>query len=93
MPTVSFNDQKINCEDGDIVIEVLEKAGIKYPFGCLNGSCGVCAIKVINPEGLHPPSVIESGTLEEFYFEEHEVRLACRAKIKSDIQLEAFKEN
>jgi ferredoxin len=93
MPTVSFNDQEIDCEDGDIVIEVLEKAGIEYPFGCLNGSCGVCAIKVKNKDGLHQPSVIESGTLEEFYFDDDEVRLACRAKIKSDTKLESFKQN
>lgn len=93
MPTVSFNNQKIDSDDGEIIIEALEKAGVQYPFGCLNGSCGVCAIKVINSDGLYPPSAVESGTLEEFYFEENEVRLACRAKIKSDITLEAFDNN
>lgn len=92
MPTVSFNGQNIECEDGDVILDILEKAGIKYPFGCLNGSCGVCAINVNDQQALHPKSLIEAGTLEAFEFEE-ETRLACRAKIKSDIKLTQHTDN
>ena len=86
MPTVSFNSQKIDCQEGEIILDILEKVGIEYPHGCLNGSCGVCAINIDNHDALMPKSLVEASTLEGFGFSE-KTRLACRAKIKSNIKL------
>lgn len=58
-------------------------------FGCCNGQCGICAIKVIEGEGnLSKPTRQEQRTLAEKKLPSPIYRLACQCAILGDIAIE-----
>lgn len=57
-------------------------------FGCCNGQCGVCAIKVTEGEGnLSNPTRQEKLTLTEKKLPSPPYRLACQCAILGDIAI------
>ena len=60
MAKLSYKDETGNITELAIdtsktVLEMLEEAGIDYPFSCMAGACSVCKIKVNkNKEKLDP---------------------------------------
>ncbi|HCS14021.1 MAG: ferredoxin [Zetaproteobacteria bacterium CG06_land_8_20_14_3_00_59_53] len=70
---------------GTRVIELSEKVGAGLIYGCREGDCGTCMMKV--EEGwnnLSEPSVVEEKVLRENMAGKH-CRLACQAQILGDI--------
>ena len=68
------------------LLDTVEAAGIKLPFGCRGGSCGVCRIQITKGLGLFAPrGFIEEDTASRCKDPDH-VRLACQARI-DDSQL------
>lgn len=58
-------------------------------FGCCNGQCGVCAIKVIEGENhLSKPTKHEKITLAKKQLNSPPYRLACQCAILGDITME-----
>ena len=75
----------VNVPVGTRVIEVSEKVGASLIYGCREGDCGTCLMKV--EEGwnnLTEPSVIEEKVLRENMAGKH-CRLACQAQVLGDI--------
>jgi ferredoxin len=82
-----LEDLEVEVPLGASFIDVVEVSGADVTFGCKNGSCGTCKIRVV--EGL--------GNLSEMNAEEADFlasieaqpnqRLGCQCKIKGDVRI------
>lgn len=67
------------------VIEISEKVGAGIVYGCREGDCGTCMMKVEEGwENLSTPSIIEDKVLRE-NLAGRNYRLACQAQILGDV--------
>ena len=67
------------------VIEISEKVGSGIIYGCREGDCGTCMMKVEEGwENLSTPSVVEDKVLRENAAGKH-YRLACQAQVLGDV--------
>lgn len=67
------------------VIEISEKVGAGIVYGCREGDCGTCMMKVEEGwENLSTPSVIEDKVLKD-NMAGRNYRLACQAQILGDV--------
>ena len=77
MSKIIFEDSTMDVEPG-FIVEACEEMGI--PFGCREGNCGTCEIRVISgKEHLSPYSEAE----QEFGLTDNH-RLACQCVIAKD---------
>jgi len=78
-------DLTVHVPVGVRVIEISEKVNSGIVYGCREGDCGTCMMKV--EEGwsnLSSPSVIEDKILRENAAGRHN-RLACQAQVLGDV--------
>jgi ferredoxin len=67
------------------VIEISEKVGAGIVYGCREGDCGTCMMKVEEGwDNLSTPTIIEDKVLKENLAGRH-YRLACQAQIIGDV--------
>lgn len=67
------------------VIEISDKVGSGIVYGCREGDCGTCLMKVEDGwENLSTPSVVEDKVLREHAAGKH-FRLACQAQVLGDV--------
>lgn len=67
------------------VIEISEKVGSGIIYGCREGDCGTCLMKVEEGwDNLSTPSIIEDKVLRENAAGKH-YRLACQAQVLGDV--------
>ena len=70
---------------GTRVIKISEKVGAGLIYGCREGDCGTCLMKVEDGwNNLTEPSVVEEKVLRENMAGKH-CRLACQAQVLGDI--------
>lgn len=66
---------------GTRLIEISEKIGSGVVYGCREGDCGTCIVRVESGWGhLSEPSVLEHKVLKDNFGGRHN-RLACQAQI------------
>jgi ferredoxin len=83
--TITFEDihVTVNVPAGTRVIEISEKVGSGITYGCREGDCGTCMMKVTDGwNNLTEPSVLEDKILRDNYAGKHN-RLACQAQVLS----------
>lgn len=83
--TFSDIDVTVSVPAGVRVIEISEKVGSGIVYGCREGDCGTCLMKI--EEGwnnLSTPSVLEDKILRENMAGKH-YRLACQAQVLGDV--------
>ena len=84
MAFVNFKPDEIThqIEDGSRLIEVCDEMGVSLPFGCTEGSCGVCELTVI--EGRNNLSKITDEEKNYLLPEDLDkgMRLGCQIKIR-----------
>jgi ferredoxin len=81
--TVTFEDINVTVSvpAGTRIIEISEKVGAGITYGCREGDCGTCIMKVTSGwNNLTEPSVLEDKILRENYAGRH-FRLACQAQV------------
>ncbi len=67
------------------VIEISEKVGAGIIYGCREGDCGTCLMKVEEGwDNLSTPSIVEDKILRENAAGKH-YRLACQAQVLGDV--------
>jgi ferredoxin len=65
---------------GTRIIEISDKLNSGIIYGCREGDCGTCLMKVVEGmENLSEPSVLEARILKE-HFAGRDARLACQAQ-------------
>ncbi len=78
-------DLTVSVPVGVRVIEISEKVGSGIVYGCREGDCGSCMMKVEKGwDNLTEPSVIEDKALRENAAGRH-YRLACQAQVLGDV--------
>jgi ferredoxin len=66
---------------GTRLIEVSEQAGAGILYGCREGDCGTCMMKIVSgAEYLSEPSTLEDMVLKD-HFASLNTRLACQAQV------------
>lgn len=71
----------VSVPAGTRVIEVSEKVGAGITYGCREGDCGTCIMKVVSgSENLSEMSVLEDKILRE-NLAGKDNRLACQAQV------------
>lgn len=90
MPTIEFamDAKTVEVAEGEKLIAVCQREGISIPFGCQEGNCGTCLVRVTRGiSSLGEPSEQEKATLA-IYGESPEHRLTCQCRAKSDLTLD-----
>ncbi len=80
---VTFEDigVTVTVPAGTRLIEVSETIGAGLTYGCREGECGTCMMKIVSgAENLAVPSVLEDQVLKENYAGAAN-RLACQAQV------------
>ena len=72
----------ITVPAGTRVIEISDKLNSGIVYGCREGDCGTCLMKVTQGmENLSEPSALEAKILKE-HFAGRDTRLACQAQVR-----------
>lgn len=80
---VTFQDVNITVTvpAGTRLIEISEKVGAGITYGCREGECGTCLMRIISGrEYLTEPSILEDKVLKEL-MAGWQYRLACQAQV------------
>ncbi|MES3160505.1 MAG: 2Fe-2S iron-sulfur cluster-binding protein [Halorubrum sp.] len=93
MPTVYYDGEEIECEEGAVLRDVLRDAGLSVyngkseQFNCRGmGSCGTCAVTVDG--AVSEPSKKETARLWlPPHHPSHDVRLACQTRVEGDVEV------
>ena len=83
---ITFQDvqRTVEVPAGTRLIEVSEQAGAGIVYGCREGDCGTCLMKVTEGmDNLSEPSALELRILKE-HFAGKDMRLACQAQVLGD---------
>ncbi len=79
---LSFTDIEVTVTvpAGTRIIEISDKLNSGIIYGCREGDCGTCLMKVVQGmENLSEPSALEARVLKE-HFAGRDARLACQAQ-------------
>ncbi len=84
---LSFTDINVTVTvpAGTRVIEISDRVNAGIIYGCREGDCGTCLMKVVEGmENLTEPSALETKVLKE-HFAGKDTRLACQAQVLGDV--------
>lgn len=86
--TIVTDDKTIDVPEGYALIDMCEDYETSILFGCRDGACGACMVRVLEgAENLSPMQDDERDFLETMAAEPNE-RLACQCKVRGDVKLE-----
>lgn len=86
--TITTDNLTIDVKDNYPLIDMCEDYDTSILFGCRDGACGACMVRVKEgKENLSPMGEEERDFLETMAAEEDE-RLACQCEVKGDVVLE-----
>ena len=84
MAKIVFQSDNIayEVEDGVRLIECCEEVDVSLPFGCTEGTCGVCELTVI--KGMENLSKVADEEIEYLLPEDlkNGMRLGCQLRVK-----------
>lgn len=84
--TVEPVGETIEVEEGQTILDACLRQGIYLPYACGHGLCGTCKVDVLEGEVDHADA--SSFALMDFERGEGKT-LACSARLKSDVTIEA----
>lgn len=85
---ITTDDLTIEVPDGYALIDMCEDHDTSILFGCRDGACGACMVRVLEgADHLNPMGEDEKDFLETMAAEPDE-RLACQCKVSGDIKIE-----
>jgi ferredoxin len=91
MPKLTFLKQKrtLDLKEGTELLRIPHlDATVPLKFGCCEGRCGTCAVKIVQGEAnLSPKTKQECETLGRLQLDFH--RLACQCALKGDVIIDA----
>jgi len=86
--TIKTDNKTFDVPDGYALIDIGEQHDTSILFGCRDGACGACMVRVVSgAENLSPMEENEKDFLSTMAAAPNE-RLACQCKVKGDVVLE-----
>ena len=86
--TITTDDMSVDVPDGYAMIDMCDDYDTSILFGCRDGACGACMIKVLEgADSLSPMQDSERDFLETMAAEDDE-RLACQCRVHGDVRVE-----
>ena len=86
--TIATDDLTVEVEKDYKLINLCEDHDTSILFGCRDGACGACLVRVKEGmENLSPMGEDERDFLETMAAEDDE-RLACQCSVSGDVKLE-----
>jgi ferredoxin len=86
--TITTDDKTIDVVEQYALIDMCEDHDTSILFGCRDGACGACMIRVLEgAENLSKMEDHERDFLETMAAEPNE-RLACQCKVLGDVKIE-----
>jgi phenol hydroxylase P5 protein len=85
MPNVTILPVGVTGEiaPGVTLLDAGEQAGVTMKSGCLDSTCGTCAVEVVEgTENLSPPGEAECQALARWGQDSRRFRLACCARVR-----------
>jgi ferredoxin len=80
----SKENSEWSCRDKESLLDAANKQGVKIPYACKGGGCGLCKIKVEEGEFERGPSSKEVLPDAERFMN---YTLACKTYPKSDMKV------
>ena len=85
---IKTDDKTIDVSEGVPLIDMCEDHDTSILFGCRDGACGACMVRVLKgAENISKMEDSERDFLETMAAEDNE-RLACQCKVHGDIEIE-----
>lgn len=85
---ITTDDKTFDVANDYALIDMCEEFDTSILFGCRDGACGACMVKVLEgKENLSAMEEHEKDFLETMAAEPDE-RLACQCKVTGDVKLE-----
>lgn len=85
---IKTDDKTIDVKEGVPLIDMCEDHDTSILFGCRDGACGACMVRVLRgAEHVSKMDDSEKDFLETMAAEDNE-RLACQCKVYGDVDLE-----
>jgi CDP-4-dehydro-6-deoxyglucose reductase len=95
MAKIIFQPDNIEreVEDGTRLIECCDEVGVSLPFGCTEGSCGVCELTVL--KGMENLSKVAEEEIQYLLAEDLQkgMRLGCQLTVKKGEVVLSWKKN
>lgn len=86
--TIVTDNKTLDVVDGYKMIDMCDQHDTSILFGCRDGACGACMIRVLaGAENLSPMADDERDFLESMAAAPNE-RLACQCKVLGDVTIE-----
>ena len=86
--TIKTDKKTIEVPENASIIDICENEDTSILFGCRDGACGACLVRVVeNPDNLSPMQEDERDFLETMAGQPDE-RLACQCKVLGDVTIE-----
>jgi ferredoxin len=85
MPKVTVLPANVSAEveQGELLLDAGEKAGVEMEAGCFNCSCGTCVAEVVSGmENLDEPTPEELDVLDSWNKDPEKYRLTCCVRIQ-----------
>ncbi|ROR34392.1 CDP-6-deoxy-delta-3,4-glucoseen reductase [Inmirania thermothiophila] len=83
--TIQGDDRGFEAGPGEALLDAALRAGVELPYGCRNGACGSCKVRVVAGEVTYPggtPAALPPAERAQG------LALACRAVPASDLVIE-----
>ncbi|MDQ0175622.1 2Fe-2S iron-sulfur cluster-binding protein [Bacillus chungangensis] len=84
MYQISFRNESFTCKEDESILGAARKKAVQIPYGCANGGCGMCKMRVV--QGEYKIGRCSKGALAD----EERVNkyvLTCKTYPLSDLQL------
>ncbi|MBL4693768.1 (2Fe-2S)-binding protein [Candidatus Gracilibacteria bacterium] len=89
MPKVTFNGEAEEAQENEELKEVTKRAGWPIAYGCEDGMCGTCIVKVNSgATAMGEIGDKEGQTLDIMDMKDGAHRLACQCKVGGDLDLD-----
>jgi ferredoxin len=88
MPILKIGDRQYTVQPGQTFRTIYDEHDTPLMFGCKEGICGTCKIRVLeNPQNISPMRPHEQDFLQKISARPNE-RLACQTQVLGDVAIE-----
>ncbi|MED4730851.1 2Fe-2S iron-sulfur cluster binding domain-containing protein [Aneurinibacillus migulanus] len=84
MYEITFDQETVGCSNNSNILAAARRNFLKLPYGCFNGGCGMCKIKIVAGDyevGLSSKAALPDNEREKGY------ALACKTYPLSDLMV------